>query len=254
MSNVSFSLAGKVALITGSGRGMGRAMALEFARNGAAVAVQDIELDVARAVAAEITAAGGRAAAFGGDITTETFAETLHAEVVAKLGNITILVNNAAVQERSDWLTVGADRMAWQWRGNVVTPWLLTRLCVPAMKSQRWGRIIMISSVQGQRGYTGMMGYSTTKAALNNMVSALARDLGSDNITVNAIAPGYFDTHRNQADFPDEKTKLDKGKWLPLGRVGEPDDIAGTAMLLAADAGGYITGQVLYVDGGLTLR
>jgi len=252
MSPMSFSLGSRVALITGAGRGMGRAVAIEFARHGAAVAVQDIELEVARAVAAEITAAGGTAAAFGGDVTVEGFAEKLHGEVVAKLGAVSILVNNAAVQESSDWLTVGVDRMAWQWRGNVVTPWLLTRLCAPAMREAKWGRVIMLSSVQGRRGFPRMMGYSTTKAAINNMVTALCRELAGGGITINAIAPGYFDTHRNAAEFPDRDTKIQSGRGVPVGRVGEPQDVCGMAVLLASDAGSYITGQVLYIDGGLT--
>jgi NAD(P)-dependent dehydrogenase (short-subunit alcohol dehydrogenase family) len=233
---------------------MGRAIAVAYARQGARVAVQDIDLQVAGEVATEIRAFGGSAAAFGGDITTDDFAARLHAKVIAELGAVTILVNNAAVQERADWLTVGVDRLAWQWRGNVVTPWLLTRLCFPDMKNGHWGRVLMLSSVQGRRGYAGMMGYSTTKAAIDNMVTALCRELGPHGVTVNAIAPGYFDTYRNQDDFPDSKTKSEKGKWIPVGRVGEPQDVAGLATLLASDAGSYITGQVLYVDGGLSLR
>lgn len=229
-------------------------MARAYAAAGARVAVQDIDLDAASAVVAEIYAAGGEAKAFGGDITEEGFAGRLSGEVLGALGPVDILVNNAAVQERADWMTVGLDRLAWQWRGNVVTPWFLTRACVPHMRERKWGRVIMLSSVQGRRGFSGMMGYSTTKAAVNNMVTALTRELGGYGITVNAIAPGYFNTHRNAADFPDEETKREKGKWVPVGRVGEPEDVVGMALLLASDAGGYITGQVLYVDGGLTVR
>lgn len=247
-------MSGKVALITGAGRGMGRAMARAYAAAGARVAVQDIDLEAAAAVVADIRAAGGEAGAFGGDITEEGFAGRVYGEVLGAVGPVDILVNNAAVQERADWMTVGLDRLAWQWRGNVVTPWFLTRACVPHMRERKWGRVIMLSSVQGRRGFLGMMGYSTTKAAVNNMVTALTRELGVDGITVNAIAPGYFNTHRNAGDFPDEETKRERGKWVPVGRVGEPEDVVGMALLLASDAGGYITGQVLYVDGGLTVR
>lgn len=221
---------------------------------GCHVAVQDLDLQAARTLAGELAAAGGVAAAFGGDVTDERFADEVFDAVARSIGPPDILVNNAAVQEVAEWEHARIERLLWQWRGNVLTPWLLTRRCVPAMRERRWGRVIFLSSVQGRRGNPNMLGYSTTKAAVNNIVTGLAAALGPDGITVNAIAPGYFDTFRNRDDFPDEATKRQRGLWIPLQRVGEPDDVSGAVRLLAGDHGAYITGQVIYIDGGLTLR
>jgi NAD(P)-dependent dehydrogenase (short-subunit alcohol dehydrogenase family) len=254
MSESKAELVGKVALVTGSGRGMGLAIARGLAGLGAAVAVQDVELGVAEAAAEGIRAGGGKAIALPGDITDPGTPEMLVREAREKLGPVLILVNNAAVQEHVPWTTANVDRLAWQWRGNFLAPLLLTRLAYPDMKAAKWGRVLNVSSVQARRGFAGMVGYSSTKAALENQTTALARELGPEGITVNAIAPGYFDTHRNQHDFPDDKTKIERGKWVPLGRVGEADDVVSSALLLCSDAGAYITGVVLAVDGGISLR
>lgn len=244
----------RTVLITGSGRGIGRAMALALARVGHAVAVQDMEVIAAEAVVAEIAQRGGRAEAFGGDVTDPALPEQLYSEVHRRLGPPDILINNAAVQEAVAWDQASPERLQWQWRGNVLTPWMLTRLCAPHMRQQRWGRVLFLSSIEARRGNPGMLGYSTTKAAVNNLVTGLAAALGPDGITVNAISPGYFDTHRNRDDFPDEATKQRRGQWLPLRRVGEPEDVVGLTLLLTSDRGSYITGQVIPVDGGMSIR
>lgn len=244
----------RVVLITGAGRGIGRAMALAFARCGARVAIQDIELEVAREVAAlagpSAVAIGGEV---GGDITLPETAEQIVSQVRRQLGEVQVLVNNAGVQEAVHWTETKQDRLEWMWRGNVLAPWNLTKLCLPAMKAAKWGRVINISSIQGKRGYPDMLGYSVTKSALNNFTLTVAAEVARDGVTVNAIAPGYFDTHRNRWQFPDAETKAKRGEWLPARRVGEPEDVVGAALMLASDAGAYITGQILYVDGGMSL-
>lgn len=249
-----FRVDGKVALVTGAGRGIGRAIALGLARAGARVVIQDLDREVAEAALREIEAAGAVGVAIGGDITDPEFPDRTHAAVVHGFGGaatVSILVNNAAVQERRDWTTPDVSRIEWQYRGNVITPWRLTTLCVPAMRTAGWGRVLNISSGQARKGVASMLGYSMTKAALNNQTTALARDLAPHGITVNAIEPGYFDTHRNAADFPDADTKRSRANWIAMRRVGEPEDVVGTALLLCSDAGSYITGQIIGVDGGM---
>jgi NAD(P)-dependent dehydrogenase (short-subunit alcohol dehydrogenase family) len=132
-------------------------------------------------------------------------------------------------------------------------PTLLCQQVVPVFKAQRWGRIVNIGSVQQRSGNPDMLPYSMSKAALVHLTTALAKDLARDGITVNTIAPGYFNTYRNRNELGTEEQRRKAGqRHIPEGRVGEPDDVIGAALLLCSDAGAYITGQTLYVDGGLT--
>lgn len=249
-----FALVGRTALVTGAGRGIGRAVALALARAGASVAVQDIEVEVAQAVVREIESAGGRGAAIGGDAAEAGFPEAVHSAACSALGAVTVLVNNAGVQEPTPWTEVRAERMHWHYQANVVAPLRLMALCHPGMKAAGGGRVINVSSIQGYKGHAGMITYGMTKAAIDHLTRSMSRELAPDRITINSIAPGYFDTYRNRKDFPDESAKRERGKWVPMGRVGEPEDVVGAVLLLASGAGAYITGQTIYVDGGLQWR
>ncbi len=226
-------------------------MARVLAEHGAKLAIQDLDLAVAQDLAREI---GAGAIALGGDITDLSTPEMLVRETREKLGDPLILINNAAVQEHVDWREAKVERMEWQWRGNVLAPFLLMRLCIPLMQKARWGRIINQSSIQARGGVASMIGYSTTKAALENLTKAFARDFAGENITINAIAPGYFITHRNREQFQKPQDKFESAKWVPMKRAGDPEDVAGTTLLLCSEAGAYITGQVIGVDGGLSAR
>ncbi len=251
MSPISLDLTGKVALLTGAGRGIGLAIAHTFAAAGCAVAIQDIDLSIATEAARSIEAAGGRAIALDGDAGDLTLAKRVVDSTIAQLGGLHILVNNAAIQRSVSWLEQDGDEMVKTFTTNVVSPILFCQLVTPIFRAQKWGRIINIGSIQGIRGNQHMLSYSLTKAAVSTMTRAMARDLGRDGITVNCIAPGWIaGTHRNRNDFDSDEDKLNKGKRIPVGRIGEPQDIANVAMLVASDAGSFINGQTYLVDGG----
>ena len=248
-----FDLTDRVALITGAGRGIGLAIAQALASAGCAVAIQDIDEKVAQREADAIVDAGGRAIALGGDITDMSLAEALVTDCVKKLRGLHILINNASIQSGEDWRTLDLEKFDRTMHANIFTPIRLCQAAEPIMRKQRWGRIINVGSIQQMTGNEDMLAYAMSKAALENMTIALARDLAEVGITVNNLAPGYFRTIRNpQLAKPDERRRA--GSHIPIGRVGEPQDAAGIALLLCSNAGQYITGQTIYVDGGMGTR
>lgn len=252
--SVSFDMTGRVALITGAGRGIGKGIAQGLAEYGCAVAIQDIELEVAQEAANEIKATGGHALALGGDVGDLTLLETWVEQTQGQLGGLHVLINNAAIQKEGSWLEETTEEFEHEWRANLLAPVRLCQICVPIFKSQKWGRIINIGSIQGKGGNTGMLPYAMSKAALENMTKGLARPLGEEGITVNMIAPGYYNTWRNRDQFQTPEDFEKRSQWIPVKRIGEPEDCAGAALLLCSDAGSYITGQTLYVDGGISAR
>jgi glucose 1-dehydrogenase len=250
-----FSLRGRVALITGAGRGIGLGMAKALAAHGCAVAIQDIEREVAEVEAVGIERAGGRAVGIGGDVTDLSVTGRLVEETVGRLGGLHVLINNAAIQKAGDFLDESAQEIERQVRADFVTPLMLCQRVTPIFRRQRWGQIINLGSIQQKTGNAGMLTYSMCKAAIENMTRALAKELAKDNATVNCVAPGWVDTWRNRGDFKDEADKMEKGrKYIPLGRIGEPKDYGGVAVLLCSEAGGYMTGQTIFVDGGMSVR
>lgn len=255
MASPDFRLDGKCALLTGAGRGIGLAMAQALAAQGARVAVQDIDQDVAEREAKAIRDGGGFAAALGGDVSRLDFADVVVAQAQAALGGLHILVNNAAIQQHKHWLDLSADEIERDLRADLVVPLLLCQKVAPIFKAQRFGRIINLGSIQQKGGNAHMLAYSTSKAALVAATQALARDLAKDGVTVNLLAPGWYDTYRNRGTWSSEQEKLDTGKRsVPVGRIGEPRDCAGAAVLLCSSAGEYITGQSIFVDGGMSAR
>lgn len=248
---VSFDLTGKVALLTGAGRGIGLAIAQALAGVGTAVAIQDLDLAVAQKEAEAINADGGRAIALGGDVCDLQLAGPMVKQTAQQLGGLHILVNNASVQTHYHWSKMQPSDMQRTLAANWMFPLMLCQAAAPIFKQQRWGRIVNIGSVQQRWPNMHMLDYSTSKEALAHLTRGLSRDLCGDNITVNMISPGWFNTLRNREQLTDAETVQKLGKRVPMGRIGEPADCAGAALLFCSEAGNYITGQTLFIDGGL---
>ncbi len=241
MEAPDFNLTGRVALITGAGRGIGLGIAHALASAGCAVAIQDLDEDVARREAEAIEKAGGRAIALGGDIANVALPDKLVRATVKQLGGLHILVNNASIQSTQHWTELDLKEFDRTMHANLFTPIRLCQAAIEILRGQRWGRIVNVGSIQQITGNETMLAYAMGKAAMENMTLALARDLARHNITVNNLAPGYFQTLRNpQLNTAQERRKA--GSRIPLGRVGQPGDVGGVALLLCSEAGQYITG------------
>ena len=254
MKGTLFDLTGRSALVTGGSRGLGKAMARIFAQAGADVVIASRHEDELRPTAEAIGADFGvRAEYLTVDMTQRESVARLADEAVARLGKIDILVNNAGGNRPQ---AVDAIRDAdWDYlvELNLNSCMALTRAIVPGMKQRRWGRVIHISSIMGLASTAERNAYSATKAALVGMAKASALDLGPYNITVNCIAPGPFATEMPMSILSKEQQDA-LGSRTAIGRWGRPDELAGPALLLASEAGSYITGTVLVVDGGVLAR
>ena len=251
------SLEGRVALVTGAARGIGAEIAAEFARAGARVGVLDLEEQQAGDTVTAISEAGGQAIALGADVADVGLVEAAVARVAEELGGLDILVNNAGVlrdnllfkMTEDDWDTV----MNVHLRGT----FLVTRAAQRIMVERRYGRVVNLSSTSAL-GNRGQANYSSAKAGLQGFTRTVAIELGPFGITVNAIAPGYINTPMTRGTAERlgvavEERQATVAARLPVRRVGQPSDIANAALFLAAEASGFVTGQVLYVDGGQTL-
>jgi 3-oxoacyl-[acyl-carrier protein] reductase len=245
------SLSGRVAFVTGASQGIGRACALKLATEGATVAVAARNQDKLNELVNEIIATGGKAAAFTLDVTDEEQVKSAIKSAIAQFGKIDVLVNNAGITR--DQLIMRMKRADWDavLQTNLTSAYLCIQQVTSPMLKQRWGRIINITSVFGQMGQAGQANYAASKAGLIGLTMAVARELGSRNITCNAVAPGFIETAMTEA-LGDE-FKQNAAKQIPLGRVGTPGDVASAVAFLASDAAAYITGHVLNVNGGLLM-
>ncbi|MER3494690.1 MAG: beta-ketoacyl-ACP reductase [Mastigocladus sp. ERB_26_2] len=244
------TLQGKVAIVTGASRGIGRAIARELAKFGASVVVNYASSSqAADELVSEITQAGGSAIALAADVSKEEQVDALINAAIEKFNRVDILVNNAGITR--DTLLLRMKLEDWQAviNLNLNGVFLCTRAASKIMLKQRSGRIINITSVAGLMGNPGQANYSAAKAGVIGFTKTVAKELASRGITVNAVAPGFIAT--------DMTSNLDAEgilKYIPLGRYGQPEDIAGMVRFLAADpAAGYITGQVFNVDGGMVM-
>ena len=242
-------LEGRIALITGASQGIGRACAIELARAGATVALAARSEEKLEAVANEIRATGGTASAFKLDVASEDEIKSVVKAVVAQFGKLDILVNNAGITR--DQLVMRMKRADWDAviTTNLTAAFLLSQQVISPMLKQRWGRIINITSIFGQIGQTGQANYAASKAGLIGLTKAMARELASRSITVNAVAPGYIETAMTEVLAPELKEQV--LKMIPLGRAGSDLDIAHAVKFLASDEASYITGEVLNVNGGM---
>jgi len=246
-----FSLQGRVALVTGASQGIGRACALALAESGATVALAARNEEKLNAVVQEIEAKGGKAAAFKLDVGSEEAIKSTVKAVIAQFGKVDILVNNAGItrdqllmrMKRADWDDVMAT--------NLTAPYLLIQAVISSMLKQRWGRIINITSINGQMGQAGQANYASSKAGLIGLTMSVAREIASRSITCNAVAPGWIDTAMTAELGQELREKMVAA--VPLGRPGADQEIAAAVCFLASQEAGYITGHVLNVNGGMLM-
>ncbi len=242
-------LTGKIALVTGASQGIGRACALELAKQGAAVALAARNVEKLEAVAAEIAAAGGTAKAYALDVASEESIKACTKAVIADLGGVHILVNNAGITKDGLALRMKLVDFEDVLRTNLTGAFLLTQAVISSMMKARWGRVVNITSVVGETGAAGQANYAASKAGMIGLTKSFAREFASRNITVNAVAPGFIQTAMTDALTEEQKTAI-LGQ-VPLARYGTDADIAAAVSFLASDAAGYITGHTLDVNGGI---
>ncbi|MGO8833067.1 MAG: glucose 1-dehydrogenase [Roseiarcus sp.] len=247
-----FGLRGRIALVTGSSRGIGRALAAGLAQAGAHVVVNGRSADAVEAVAAQIVGDGGKADAAAFDVTDGAQVRAGVARIEAEIGPIDILVNNAGVQRRMPLEDFPEDA----WRGlmaaNLDSVFLVGQAVARAMIPRGRGRIINVCSVQSELARLNIAPYTASKGAVKMLTKAMATDWGKHGIRVNGLGPGYFRTPLNKALVEDEKFSAWLTARTPLGRWGEVEELVGAAIFLAGEASSFVNGHILYVDGGVT--
>jgi len=245
-------LTGKSALVTGGARGIGKAICLKLAAQGAGIAFVDVgRAEVAEATVAEIQALGRKALYIPADVTDPEACAAAVTAAVKEFGKIDILVNNAGITRDDLIMRMPIEDWKKVLEVNLFGAFYMIKAAIRPMLKARSGRIINMSSVSGQAGQEGQSNYSSSKAGLIGLTKALAKEVGSRNITVNAVAPGFIET-RLTAGLPQEIKDM-YIKLTPLGRFGQPEDVANAVVFLAAEESAFITGVVLQVDGGMVM-
>jgi 3-oxoacyl-[acyl-carrier protein] reductase len=243
---------GKVAIVTGASRGIGRAIALELARRGAKVAVNYAGSEAkANEVVAEITANGGEAFAIQADVSKSDAVENMVKEVLERYGRIDILVNNAGITRDNLLMRMKEEEWDEVLNINLKGVFNCTKAVSRPMMKQRYGRIVNIASIVGVSGNAGQANYVAAKAGVIGLTKTAAKELASRNITVNAVAPGFITT--DMTDQLSEEVRAEMLKHIPLARFGQPEDIAQVVAFLVSDGANYMTGQTIHVDGGMVM-
>jgi 3-oxoacyl-[acyl-carrier protein] reductase len=239
----------KVAIVTGGGQGIGRAIALDFAESDVDVVIGDINLETAESAAAEAAVAGANPLAFELNVANADNVEALVEKVMDKYGRIDYLINNAGITRDNLMMRMGDD--AWQAviDINLTGTYLCSKAVIRIMMKQKNGRIVNISSVVGAMGNAGQTNYAASKAGVVGFTKSLAREVAARGITVNAVAPGFIQTAMTDA-LPD-KAREELISLIPNGRLGTPEDVAAAVRFLVSEDASYITGQVLHVNGGM---
>lgn len=243
------SLSGRIALVTGGSRGIGEAIARLLADRGAEVIIAARGLERARQVASEIAGAGGAASALELDVADREAVDRIVGGVVKERGRVDLLVNNAGITRDNLALRMKPGDWDAVLDTNLRGAFQVSRAVMASMVRQRFGRIVFVSSVVGQMGNAGQANYAASKAGMIGLAMSLARELASRSITVNAVAPGYIETDMTRQLTPEQQAKLTD--FIPLGRLGKPGDVAEAVAFLLSDAGSWITGQVLGINGGM---
>jgi 2-hydroxycyclohexanecarboxyl-CoA dehydrogenase len=241
------SLKGKVAVVTGGAKGIGRAISLQLAKDGAAISVWDLDADGAQETVAMITRGGGRAIACAGDASSAESIQSALARTRAELGPVTILVNNAGMTGFHPIQDITEEMWDRMMRVNLKGPFLCTQASLPDMLAAGWGRIVNISSSSAQTGSPRMTHYAASKGGVIGFTKALAMELAPLGITVNTIPPGFVDTPMLRGAPINVETTIAAS---PMKRIGLPEDIAAACSYLVSEAAGYVTGQTLSVNGG----
>lgn len=250
--SVTLDLSGKTALVTGAGRGIGRAIAFKLGAAGAKVAVNYNASEAqAQEVVSAIKDAGGEAQAVKADVSKSDEVDAMVGALIKEWGRLDILVNNAGITRDNLMMRMSQDDWDAVLNTNLRSAYFCTRAVLRSMLRNRWGRIISLSSVVGLTGNAGQANYAAAKAGIIGFTKSVAREVGGRNITANAIAPGFIETDIT-AGLPDE-LKVSMLKTIPAERYGQPDDIANAVVFLGSDLASYINGQVLNVDGGMVM-
>ncbi len=250
MTYAPLLLDGKIALITGAGRGLGLEMARALAQAGAHVILNGRDLARLDQAVTAINAEGGSAEAMAFDVTDENSVPDAFAAIAARHGGLDILINNVGKRDRRDFFAFALDDVRDMLEANLIAPFDLSRRAAQLMTSRGSGRIINVTSIAGPIAGGGDAAYTAAKGGLEALTRASAAALGSDNITVNAIAPGFFATEANHEKVADPEITVWLEQRTALGRWAQPNEIAGAAVFLASPSASYITGQVIVVDGG----
>ncbi|MBD2703828.1 SDR family oxidoreductase [Spirosoma sp. BT702] len=248
------NLTGKNALVTGSSQGIGQAIALALAEFGANVLIHNRKGDAeAKDVAKQVRKKGVRSQVVGVDLLQKGAADKLYKKAIDAFESVDILVTNASVQLPVDWDDTTSEEFDRQVNANWKSTLLLMQRFAPDMAERGWGRILTIGSVQEEKPHPAMIVYAGTKAAVANTVRNLALQLADKNVTVNNLSPGVINTPRIDEPTPPVPKRISDRMNIPVGSAGQPEDVASMALLLCSDAGRYVTGQTIFVDGGMSL-